>query len=190
MTMPGEQERPHLPLPRDEVIPNERAEFVRRLYTRHDQALQRFLGHMLRSPEDVAEVAQDVYLRIIGQDDFDKLLEYPRAYLFRTATNLVRDRLRRQRVRMADRQVPLREQDIACPIPSPEVSLQWKQSLELLKAALRELAPLPRKIFLMHRIKQLTYAEISNELGISVRTIERHMRAVLIHCRTRLENSQ
>lgn len=174
----------------DEVVPNERAEFVRRLYTRHNPSLKRFLGHMLRSPEDVAEVIQDVYLRIIRQDDLDKLLEYPRAYLFRTATNLVRDRLRRQRVRMADFQVPLHEHEIACPVPSPEVSLHWKQNLELLKSALRELTPLEQKIFLMHRIRRLTYAEISEELGLSVRSIERHMRAVLIHCRTRLENSQ
>ena len=190
MTWGPEPETRASPLPRDEVIPNERAEFVRRLYTRHDQALHRFLGAMLRSPEDVDEVAQDVYLRIIRQEDFDKLLEYPRAYLFRTATNLVRDRLRRQRVRMANFQVPLHQHEIACPIPSPEVSLQWKQNLELVKSALRELAPLPRKIFLMHRIKHLTYADISDELGISVRTIERHMRTVLIHCRARLENSR
>ena len=55
--------------------------------------------------------------------------------------------------------------------------------LRRLYAPLSELHPLCRDAFLLNRIEDLTHAEIAARLGVSVRTIDRHMVKAWEHLR-------
>ncbi len=60
---------------------------------------------------------------------------------------------------------------------------------ELDAAIARAVAQLPRRareVFLLHRREQLTYAQIADRLGLSVKTVEIHMGRALKALRTRL----
>jgi RNA polymerase sigma factor (sigma-70 family) len=58
---------------------------------------------------------------------------------------------------------------------SPEAAAEGAMELRRLHASLAELPPLCRDAFLLNRIEELSHAEIAARLGVSVRTIDRHM---------------
>jgi RNA polymerase sigma-70 factor (ECF subfamily) len=58
-----------------------------------------------------------------------------------------------------------------------------RYNIEGLQAALAELPPLCRAAFLLNRIDGLTYEEIAERLGLSVRTIDRYMVRAWNHLR-------
>lgn len=154
----------------------------------HDGALRRFLRRWLSDPQEISDVTQEVYLRLMRGGSPAKLDDNARAYVFTMAVNLLRDRKRRERARRVDRHVPLEEaESVKCPAQSPEDSAQWLQQIELLKAALRELEPRYRQVFVLHKIQNRTYPQIAEELGVCVRTVERHLTIALAHCRQKLK---
>lgn len=154
----------------------------------HDGALRRFLRRWLSDPQEISDVTQEVYLRLMRGGSAVKLNDNARAYVFTTAVNLVRDRKRRERARHLDRHVPLEEaESVKCPTQSPEENAQWLQQVEQLKQALRGLDPRYRQVFVLHRIGNRTYPQIAAELGVCVRTVERYLTIALAHCRQQLE---
>src|ERR1700716_3589777 len=74
------------------------ADTVSRLFREHNRALVGYLRARLRCENEAKEVAQDASVRLLQlhQPGTPGLL---RAYLFKTATNLAIDRLRRRAVR-------------------------------------------------------------------------------------------
>jgi RNA polymerase sigma factor (sigma-70 family) len=154
----------------------------------HDSALRRFLRRWLSDPQEISDVTQEVYLRLMRGGSPGKLNDNARAYVFTTAVNLVRDRRRRERARHFDRHVSLEEaESVTCPTQSPEENAQWLQQVELLKAALRGLEPRYRQVFVLHKIMNRTYPEIAAEMGVCVRTVERYLTIALAHCRAKLK---
>ncbi len=67
------------------------------LFKRYDSALRRYLARFLPNEHDAAEVAQEAFLKVyfVG----DERVEFPRAFLFKTASNLAIDRIRQDRSR-------------------------------------------------------------------------------------------
>ena len=60
---------------------------VEGLFARHRTALQAFFFRRLRTKADAADLAQEVYLRILRVNDPDTIRN-PQAYLFAVAGNL------------------------------------------------------------------------------------------------------
>jgi RNA polymerase sigma-70 factor (ECF subfamily) len=64
---------------------------------------------------------------------------------------------------------------------------EWKiEGRELRAAYRRALLALPRRtrrIFLMHRLKGMTYREIAEELNLGDKGVEYHMMRALVRCR-------
>ena len=69
------------------------------------------------------------------------------------------------------------------PDPTREV-MATAEELARMEAALLTLPRLTREVFLAHRIDDLSYAEIAETTGLSVRQIERRMADALygLHC--------
>lgn len=53
------------------------------------------------------------------------------------------------------------------------------QSAAEIERALRQLRKLERRIFLAHRLDELSYAEIASTTGLSVEQVERHMASAI-----------
>ncbi len=156
------------------------------LYLRHHATLRRFLGRMLRCEETAAEVAQDAWMRLVRLKP-QHYVDNPRAYLFQVAANAARDRMARERSREAvvdGRPLP---EDVASPEPDAETAALARERVRLLAAALDELPPRCREVFLMSRFDGLANGEIAARLGISRNMVEKHIIRAMLHCRRRLD---
>lgn len=154
---------------------------LRHIYDRHDRALRSFLRRILPSSDEVGDIAQDVYLRIARLDSLQRLEPNPRAYILQIAKNLVRDRYRRQQLRLVDSSHPVEEAPPLVTPPSPEDILDWRQRLDEIRLHLRTLDPEVRRAFLLSRLRDMTYADIAVEMGVSARTVRRYVALAMAH---------
>src|SRR5262249_51144603 len=88
-----QQDSPHQAAgdPADAAQP--RARLIERLFREHNDSLLRYLAARLGSRQEAQEVAQEAYVRLLKLDT-PGAVSYLRAFLFKTASNLVVDRLR------------------------------------------------------------------------------------------------
>jgi RNA polymerase sigma factor (sigma-70 family) len=70
--------------------------------------------------------------------------------------------------------LPLLEADDQGPFDQVAV-LESRDRLRRLEQVIERLRPRTREIFLAHRIRGLTYAEIADEMGLTVKGVEKQM---------------
>ena len=141
------------------------------LFNKYRGALTRHVERLVHSREDAAELVQETYLRVMNQIQSSRLEAAARGYLFQTATNLAHDHFRRGRHRTHTNIDELPEAQLPPGDPLPEQLLAADQTLARLKLALMRLPAQTRDILLRARIHNQDYAQISQELGVSVRTV-------------------
>lgn len=150
-------------------------QYIELLFDKYRSALEYYLIKLLRNEEDAAELLQETYLRLLEQASLDHLEANARAYLFRVATNLVRDKSRREKVRAKELHVPAEEAELPSDRASPHQQLVWDQALARVKDGILTLKPKCRQIFIMSRYKNMSYPEIAKVMGTTTRTVERNM---------------
>lgn len=149
---------------------------VEALYRSQAARLLRSLARRAGSPDDALDLLHDAFVRVLrlGSGRVRSLqAERPDAYLTRTVTNLVRDRARTAVRRSADRHDPIDEHTLAA--PDPHRLLETRDLLRHLEMAVLKLRPRTRQIFLAHRLDGLSYAEIAERTGLSVKGVEKQM---------------
>lgn len=143
-----------------------------------------FLNAKLGNRQVAEDVVHDAYVRVLERSS-DTPIEQPRAFLYRTALNLVIDGHRRNALRQVE---PLdvldnEERFAAC---SPHTTHDHSQRLELLERALAELPPACRDSFLLRKLEGLTHVQIAERLCISRALVEKHIVNAMKHCRVRM----
>ena len=73
--------------------------------------------------------------------------------------------------------------EVEAHIPSQERQLDASQTLERLVRAVEGLPPRCQMVFVMHKIHELPQAEVAERLGISLKTVEKHLRLGMAACR-------
>jgi RNA polymerase sigma-70 factor (ECF subfamily) len=154
------------------------------LFSAHHAALSRFLLRMLGSRETAADMAQECFLRLLSAVR-GRPVDNERGLLFTIAANLARDHLRQQGRRPM---VHLDTVSHSLPLESasPEAAVSARQQLAILRAAIEEMPPRTREVFLLFRLEGLRYREIAGRLGISPRTVEYHVQHAMTLCHRRL----
>jgi RNA polymerase sigma-70 factor (ECF subfamily) len=136
--------------------------------------LQQFLVRRVRRAQDVQDLAQEVYLRLLRVQEPGYLRE-PLAYLYRTAANVVYEfiRSRREHV-MFDSEAADRAASRADNPKSDEIGdrLGYERELERVLAAL---PPLQQTILVLQKRDGLSYEEIAAKLDLSVHTVEKYL---------------
>ena len=150
------------------------------LHRTHGHWLFKFLRRRF-SPQDAEDLVQETCVRIAGAQI--EILN-PRAYLAKIATNLARDQIRRSAVRP----VLVPELDDRKLEGSSLAALPSHQDEELfLQEMVDSLPPKLREAFLLSRVAGLTYAQIADRCGVSVKTIEERMSKALSMCSAMLD---
>ncbi|TQV73470.1 RNA polymerase sigma factor [Exilibacterium tricleocarpae] len=163
--------------------------YIETLYEKYRCSLLNYLTGLLPGGrQDAYEVLHETYIRLLKQDNLERLEENARAYIFTVATNLVRDALRRRGSRRADAHIPFEEGEFPSTAPSPARAADWEQSLAKLKRELLKLPANTRQVFLLSRFEEMTYPEIARALNISTRTVERHMATAVRKLQNSLED--
>ncbi|MCG8604008.1 RNA polymerase sigma-70 factor [bacterium] len=149
------------------------------LYYRHHDALYRFLRRRVRSREMAKDLTQEIFLRLWQRRDGLDPDRSLRAYLFQTANNLVIDYLRKQSVEKAHRERQPETEPID--LSGDEFELREKA-----QQAIRDLPEPLRVVFTFSRFDGLKHRQISEILGISIRTVESRMSHALEILRNKL----
>jgi RNA polymerase sigma factor (sigma-70 family) len=163
-----------------------RASFVGSLFARHRRALLWYLTKLTSSQHDAEEVAQEAVLRLLRVENLECDPRRARHYLFRTATNIVRDNHRRSTARCAHLCSALDDLQLEADTAPVDRLIDAEREVAVVAAALRDLSTRARAAFLMHVLEDLTYERIAAELGVSKKTIERDIALALALCRVRL----
>jgi RNA polymerase sigma-70 factor (ECF subfamily) len=152
---------------------------VAALYREHHGALVALLQCRLNSRADAQEIAQEVYVKLLAMGDLQHI-DSPRAFLFRMATNLSVDYLRKRAVRSG--QPPeLQDEDWrATPLPEQHAwaMQQWKR----VQVALRELPAKTSRAFVLHVVEGRDFAAVAREMKLSERMVRYHVSHALTHC--------
>lgn len=157
------------------------------LALRYRPALVRYFVRHLGVRDDAEDLAQEALERLARkapQVDIDNV----EAYLFRIASNLLRDRYRRDSSHHAQDHVPFDGLADSEPseAPSSERVYEDRERLQAFLQALDALPPRCRQVFLLQRYEGLTYSAIAKRLQISVSAVEKHMMRALLHFDRRL----
>ena len=163
------------------------AEDLAAIFRRDYDDVHRFIARRLRATDEAADLAQEAFLRLLGRQGAP--LRSPRSFLFTTALNLLRDRARARLVRRAWEAAGEVEQ-VVCPAPSPHAVLEARQLVGVLETALAELTPCRRAALLLHRLDGLSQAAVAAQLGLSLSSVEKHIRLALRHCARRLAETE
>lgn len=116
------------------------------------------------------DVAQETLLRMIEYSR-GATIENRYALGLRIAENLVNEHFRRER-RWGG--VELTE-TIASLQPSPERVVEGREAVQTLTEALRRMPRLRRDIIVRRRVRHQSCAAIAEELGLSVKAVEKHV---------------
>lgn len=151
------------------------------LYRRYAAWLTRVLRRRFGAAAD--DLVQETYLRVIPCEAAGEI-RHPRAFLMRIAVNLAHDDRRRAHRREGENSTALDElHDDALPAPPG-----GQFEAVVLKEIILGLPELYRDVFVLSRFAGLSYEQIAERLGISVKTVEWRMSKALAHCAERLRD--
>ncbi len=160
---------------------------VERLFREHNAALLRFISARIGSTQEAREIAQEAYVQLLRLGS-PEAVGYLRAFLFKTAANLVTDRLR-QRSRRGSVTTVADLDIVGFDSISPERRVAGEQAMAVLRAAVDELPPKCRQAFLLHRVHELRTDEIAARVGIGERMVRRYVARALEHVRARMDEA-
>lgn len=149
-------------------------------------SLLRLARRIVGSTTVAEDVTQAAWLRIQRVED-DPPITDKRGFLYRLVLNLAADQRRAalRHDRLFDGgDLP---EEVASSDPDAEAILVNRDLLVHMAAAIEELPPRCREVFVMRKIDGLSPADIAAKLGITTNMVAKHVRTALQHCLKRLE---
>jgi RNA polymerase sigma-70 factor (ECF subfamily) len=146
-------------------------EVFRELFHEFQPRLYRFLWLRLKSVEAAEDLAQECFLRLWNARTRLQLGGRLDIYLFRIASNLATDYHR-----SAKHRHDTLTEDNSPPISdSSENAAEYNQLAAIVDKTISQLPPAPRTAFILSRYENLSHKEIAEIMGISFKTVEKHV---------------
>jgi RNA polymerase sigma-70 factor (ECF subfamily) len=149
-----------------------RTDLFTKLFTESRQALHRYIRRFVRSNETAKEIVQEAFLRTYRQRESVKTF---RAFLFSTARNLAANEYRHRRTREADVMGDLHDSRVKIECESLESQFLRDERTRLIQEAIDRLPPQCRAAFTLRVFHECSYKEVADRLGISAKTVEKHI---------------
>lgn len=151
-------------------------------------SLLRYFGRRTRDRADLEDMVQEVFVRLIQRGGASELeRQNLNAYVFETASSVLKDRLRKKLTHHADAHEPFDLNRHGGEDFSPEHVLQDQEQLARATAVLLELPERTRVIFVLRRLEGMRFNDIAARLGISVSAVEKHMQRAVTHLMRRID---
>lgn len=153
------------------------------MVTRHWDRIYAMVHQLLRNPQDAEEVTQDAFIRAhrgLAQFRGDSAFS---TWLYQIATNLARNRYwywwRRKRDRTVSFDQPVGEDNdtplseiFAGDAIKPHEETATQELVDRIAIGMEKLGAKHREILILRNVKNLSYEEIAQILGISVGTVK------------------
>jgi len=153
---------------------HERGRWLARYVLPHEGLLRTLLRRTRIHDLDIEDIIQETYTRILSQPSLEAIA-YPKQYALMTAKMIVIDHLRRSRVISFAAAGSAELFDVVEPCANAEERLQYQEQVIAVADALSKLPKLRRQIVVMRRIEGLSQKDVASRLGISEKTVEKHM---------------
>lgn len=163
---------------------------------REQGKLKNFIRKWVADESDVEDILQDVFFELVEAQHLMTPLRQVGAWMYRVARNRMTDLFRKKRVE-ALRIAPFSEvpggESLGWEawLPSteegPEAAYARRILLEELDAALDELPPEQREVFMAHEVEGRSFKELSEETGIPLNTLLSRKHYAVLHLRKRLK---
>ena len=149
-----------------------RTEIFTKLFAESRQALHRYIRRFVGSSETAKEIVQEAFLRTYRQRESVTTL---RAFLFSTARNLAANEYRHRRIVERDGFRDFGDSWVKTERESLEAELLRDERNRLMLEAIDRLPPQCRAAFTLRVFHQCSYKEVAERLGISAKTVEKHI---------------
>jgi RNA polymerase sigma factor (sigma-70 family) len=158
---------------------------IERLFVQQRSSLLAFFRRRARA-SDAAELAQEVYLRMLRISDTD-VIRNPEAYLYTVASNLAREHhvLEKRYTTRSDID-DLAADSLIAELPSAGNAIDTELRVARLREVLAQLSPKCQAVVALQYWHGLSYAEIAAQTGISTRMVKKYLQQALKHCRRRM----
>ena len=138
----------------------------------HEADLRRWLTRLGTRADERDDIVQEVYCQFLKLETTDHIDE-PRAYMFRTARNVMLQQIRRNRVVSIVTMQNLDELGVSDATPSPEMAVSARVELGRVLDLIRDLPDRCRKVFELRKVRGLSQAETAKEMCLSENVVEK-----------------
>lgn len=156
------------------------------LFRTYYQPLCHYAYSFLQDKEGAEEIVQSTFLMVWEKRDTLAIRTSVKPYLYAMVRNACLNVLKHEKIKQKHAGEELAVADRSCDSVSQIVAsneLEYK-----IKAALEALPDQCRMVFKLSRFEELKYAEIAEQLNISVKTVENHMGKALKIMREQLKD--
>ncbi|MGB6431339.1 MAG: RNA polymerase sigma factor [Candidatus Acidiferrales bacterium] len=158
--------------------------------------LRNFIRRRVADAADADDILQEVFYELVEAYRLMQPLEQVSAWLFRVARNRITDLFRKKKpvafasdpVAFAEDGEPFSFEDLLpSPDAGPEAVYARNVLLEEFEAAVDELPPEQREVFIAHEVEGRSFKELAAETGLSVNTLHLRKHYAVLQLRERLQ---
>lgn len=164
-----------------------RQDVLKGLVDAYARPLSRFFARRVSTSADVPDLVQEVFLRLSRLADPAEIRRRD-SFIFVTAANVLRDRVRHDRARDAGLSDPIEDFSLEGSDFAPDRVLESRQAVDAIRRALAELPERTRDIFVLRMLEGLKMADVASAMNISTRAAEKHQARALAHVAERLSD--
>ena len=140
-----------------------------------EEMLMRFLARVWPHRDEISDIRQEAYARVY-EAALKVRPQAPKAFLFTTARHLMADRVRHERIVSIRAGGDTDFLNVLVDEISPERRASAGEELARLARAFDRLSSKCREVVWLRRVKELSQKEVADNLGLSEKTVEKHLR--------------
>ncbi|PCI47746.1 MAG: hypothetical protein COB49_06870 [Alphaproteobacteria bacterium] len=159
---------------------------VIKLYQQYELNIRKYLMRKVRQKEDVEDIVQETFLKAHRVSDWEDVRN-PESYLVSIAKNAYRDHIRKETHNIVDYRTDITCLQMKDDRPGPEQIISGKQDFRELEKVIKSLTPRVKQAIILIKIMNVTYAEASEIMGVSISTLENHVTKGIAECRRKIK---
>lgn len=148
----------------------------------HEGAAVRVLCGFRYSPEEVEDLLQQSYVKVLEARRRDTQILNPRAFLLTIAQHVAIDYQRNRRVTPFYPVSNIEALEVSSPEPGPERIAIGRNLLRAVSHAISGLPPRCRDILLLRKVDGLSQKEVAHRLGIAEDTVQKQVAKAVRLC--------
>jgi RNA polymerase sigma factor (sigma-70 family) len=150
--------------------------------------LGEFIRRRVPDPTEAEDILQDVFFAFVEAYRLPEPIEQVGAWLYRAARNRIVDRFRKKReTPLPDDEERWLEGVLPSPDDGPDAAYARAVLLQEIQAALDELPPAQREVFIAHELEGRSFKEMAAASGVAQNTLLARKRYAVLHLRARLQ---
>lgn len=157
-----------------------------KLYQQYELNIRKFLMRKVRQKEDVEDMVQETFLKAHRVSDWEDVRN-PESYLVSIAKNAYKDYIRKETRNIVDNRTDITCLEMKDDKPNPEQIISGKQDFRELEKVIGSLTPRVKQAIILIKIMNVTYAEASEIMGVSISTLENHVTKGIAECRRKIK---